>query len=160
MALPDIKAEALTRALYDKLTLRGYLYVSYLDSQNILISYNSVEVVNEPNIIVRIQALTDDIARTDALGLPQRVYNPQRAQILLEQSTAVVGQVAEGTTYADRVSQRQRLSVLAYELGRFGLHIEYWLGPVVGPISLASWATATEILPELGDLINPNIGEV
>ena len=156
------KSDSIAKALYDKLVARGFLHVSQPDSQSVLIAWSSSYANDEANILVRIQPRTDDTGRVNAIGQPQQVFSPVVAQILMEEDSANPGQIVEGATYADRVSQRKRFVVLAAELARMGLKMEFWRENSAVhaslPVDAAAWSSATKE-SSLGDLYFPIIGE-
>lgn len=82
------QSEAQIRALKDKLELAKLPNVRLLDPQTIAVSTSVPAVAGEVNFTIRVQPIADDIARKDALGLAQRVYNPHVALVLVEASIA------------------------------------------------------------------------
>ena len=114
MSQQQKKAEALMRALEEKLRLRGAPNVVKLSSTAIRISKSATPAVAEANMLIRIKPKADDIDRRDALNLPQRVYNPHICEILLEDALAG----------AEAAALQKKLSESIYELSRAGMAID------------------------------------
>jgi len=141
------KPEALIRALEEKLRLRGAANVTKLSESAVRVSQSATPVDGEANMIIRIKPITDDIARTDALGLAQRVYNPNTCEILLEEGTAATNQ--------------KNLATAIFEVSKAGVGIEV-LEQAAGATAVTTEAdfTGATKLFSLRDLTNPLTGEV
>lgn len=151
------KAESLVRVLQENLKLRGVANIEALDSQSFRISQSAVAADDEANILVRIEAMADDIERKDALGLAQRVYNPQVAKLMFEENSASPGDIVENA------ASKAAKDLLIFELSRAGLAIEMWredsVAHAAAPVDNAAWASATKI-DAISDLLHPKLGEV
>jgi hypothetical protein len=116
----------------------------------ILIAQSSPAAVGEDNLLVYITPMIDDIARTDALGLAQRVYAPNLIR-LLEQKNATTTITTAALSLAAAVDQ----------CAKSGVDLEIWAqadatNAVVDP----SQFPAGSKLSDLSDPINPRIGSV
>lgn len=142
-----IKSASLIRNLQESLKLRGIANVSQVSVNTILITENAPAVDAEANMLIRIKPIDDDIARKDAFGLAQRVYNPHISQICLEEG-------------AD-ADLRDLLAKVVFELSRKGLGIQVFEQAAgASPVATeADFDTATKLY-EIRDLLNPATGEV
>jgi hypothetical protein len=140
------KAEALIRAIEEKLRLRGAANIVKLNEAAIRISESAAPVDGENNMIIRVKPMEDDIARKDALGLAQRVYNPQICEILLE----------EGAT-----GLQKQLSEAIFEISKAGLAIDVWQQAASSdPVESEADFTGATKLFSLKDLLNPTLADV
>jgi len=145
--MSEKKSEALMRSLKETLGLRNIKTIKELSANAILISENDPAVDQEANMLIRIKPITDDIARKDALGLAQRVYNPQICEICLEDG--------------DAAGLRDLLAKVIFEVSRKGLGIKVSEQAVdAAPLAAESDFDTATALYEIRDLLNPATGEV
>jgi hypothetical protein len=147
----EIKAENLVRSLKEALNLRGLANLSSVTNRTLKITQSAVPADGEANMLIRVRPLADDIQRTDAFGLAQRVYVPHIAEILLE----------EGQDAASLAINRRQLSIVTAELAKRGLGIlVYEQAAGANPVAVeADFDTAAKLY-EIRDILFPAIGEM
>jgi len=152
MAQESFKSISLMRKLKQDLQLRlaGRIFSESTDSDGypvLLITADATPTTVEANVILRIRPMQDDIARTDGLGLPQRVYTPFQLE--------VIGQKTAGGDTPDNVpvdeagiaasaAQSANLLVIAYLAGRSALRTKMLTqaDDTDAVVSVADFATA------------------